>query len=107
MPRDIESIVESHRVARELRAAGKPIWNETVDARALHNDDLPLHERFRLVAENIKASRWYKNRDQSGFDEFGEFVEDLAQAETAEEFDEFWDLIYDKADTDRVWIKTF
>ena len=35
MPRTVESIVESHRVASARRAAGKPIWDVKVPLKAL------------------------------------------------------------------------
>jgi len=34
-------------------------------------------------------------------------VDELADAETGDDFDAPWDALYDEADLDRVWIATF
>ena len=57
-----------------------------------------------LIADRIKASRWYKERDQDGFDDLGMLVEDVATAENSEEFNFAWDEIYNLADQDGIWI---
>ncbi|MEU4558443.1 hypothetical protein AB0F72_08635 [Actinoplanes sp. NPDC023936] len=107
MPRTIDSILASHHAATERRNAGQPIWDRTLDVRDLfHNTDLSDADRYRRISERIQRSPWYQNRDADGFDEFGEAVRYLAQAEDAEEFNEYWDQIYDQADRDRVWVKT-
>ena len=107
MPRDIDHIVATHRLAQERRDAGLPIWDRTLDVSDLfHNNALTFTESRDAVVQRIKASPWYQNRDSAGFDEFGEVVEFLSSAEDTAEFDEYWDQIYDQADSDRVWIKT-
>ncbi|GGN39158.1 hypothetical protein FHR83_006779 [Actinoplanes campanulatus] len=107
MPRTIDSMLAAHRVATERRNNGQPVWDETVDlADLFHNTDLSQAERYARIADRIKRSRWYQNRDADGFDEFGEAVENLAVASGPDEFDGWFDEIYDQADRDRVWIKT-
>lgn len=107
MPRDVEHIVATHQLAQARRNAGQPIWERTLDVSdVFHNDALTFPEIRDAVVARIKNSPWYQNRDTTGFDEFGEHVEELAHVENADDFDEFWDAIYDQADYDRVWIKT-
>lgn len=107
MPRTIDSILASHYAATERRDAGQPVWDRTLDVSDLfHNHDLSPAERYARIADRIKRTPWYLQRDADGFDEFGEAVEGLAVAASAEEFNEHWDFIYDQADADRVWVKT-
>lgn len=107
MPRDIEHIVATHQLAQQRRSAGKPVWTHTLDLRDVyHCDELGFVGRRDAIAQRIKASRWYQDRDAAGFDEFGELIDDLARAEDQAEFNEYFDAVYDRADYDRVWIKT-
>lgn len=106
MPRTIESILDAHQAAQQRRDAGQPIWDYTLDVAALWNSDTHTGpDRYRRIAERIKTSPWYLERDTSGGDEFGETVDGLAQAQTAQEFNDYWDDVYDRADRDRVWVK--
>jgi hypothetical protein len=80
-------------------------WRETIHIGDVwKNEEMTLAERRDAIVARIKASHWYKDRDQEGFDDLGMFVEDLALAETVEDFDEIWSAIYDEADYARVWI---
>jgi hypothetical protein len=57
MARTIDGIVDSHRRARELRAAGKPIWTYTVDIKTIlkESDDTGI-ERICDAATRIAAA---------------------------------------------------
>lgn len=68
------------------------------------NEDMDLLQRRDAIVQRIKESQWYRSRDTTGFDDFGMFVEDLAIAENAKDFDEVWAAIYDEADYARVFI---
>jgi hypothetical protein len=103
MPRTIESIVESHRAATELRKAGRPIWTYKVILKDIfHNDDLTFEQRRDAIVRRLRKSPWAKDNYT-----LSEYLDELADAEDADDFDYVWDAIYDEADRDRVWIATF
>ena len=81
-----------------------PVWHESIEIGDLWKQSLPFESMRDEVVARIKASNWYRERDAEGFDELGMTVEDLAAAEDVEEWDEFWDYLYDLADAARVWL---
>ncbi len=108
MPRDVDHIVETHQLARQRVAAGLPVWAHTINLKDVwRNDNYTFPERRDVIVARLRRSNWFTGRDTSGFDELGEVVANLADAEDGTEFDEWWDELYDHADRDRVWIATF
>lgn len=125
MARTIEGIVDSHRRARELRAAGKPIWTYTVDIKTIlrESDDLGL-ERISDVARRIAAAlrarlpaTFFDITNDAYEMQLDEAVEDLEsyeveslrslQGEGIDALDMFngrLEEIYDWADRARVWL---
>jgi hypothetical protein len=97
MPRDIEQIVATHQLAAERRAAGKPIWDRKITIYLAGRDT--FEQRRDAWATALKNSTW--TSDDSILKSL---IDDLADAENAEEFDFTLDEIYDLADADRVWI---
>jgi len=64
-------------------------------------------ERRDEIVRRIKDSDWYRESAEAGdLDELVLVTEDLAAAESYEEFVEYLPLFYDLADRDRVWIST-
>lgn len=105
MPRTIEHIVETHQIARERVAAGLPVWDRRINVSDVWRDEnLTFEQRRDAIVARLNASPWIKNRDQSGFDQLGDIVYNLSTADDVEEFDGWWDELYDHADYDRVWI---
>jgi len=108
MPRTIEHIVDMHRIAQDRKAKGQPVWDRKVNlAGIFHNDTMTFTERRDAIVRVLRASAWLKERaDRDACGGLGEIVDNLADAEDAEEFDGWWDELYDEADYDRVWIAT-
>lgn len=105
MPRTIEHIVETHRIAAQRRAAGLPHWKHTIKLGDIwRNEDLGFEERRDRVVARLRRSPWLRDRDE--VDPLLEIVEHLAHAEDFDEFNDWWDEIYDAADIERVWIDT-
>ncbi len=105
MSRTADHLVEVHEVARARVAAGLPVWDRRLDvAGVFHTDALTFEQRRDAVARAVRASGWLDGRDM--FDALVLAVEGLEQAEDADEFDGWWDEVYDHADYDRVWIVT-
>jgi hypothetical protein len=72
-----------------------------------HNDQMTFEQSRDAIVARLRKSPWITERDQSGFDELGDIVDNLADAEDTKEFDGWWGELYDYADRDRVWIATF
>jgi len=103
--RTIESLVEAHRLATERKSQGLPIWAYTVDVSAVfHNDDLDFVARRDRIAEILRRSKWFTDEDESS--ELHEIVDNIADSEDVDEFDNWWECLYDCADYARAWIKT-
>lgn len=103
MPRTADHIGGVHALAAGLRKAGKPIWAHRVNVADIWNDDdLAFEQKRDGIAARLKASSWLKGRDE--FDAVVIAVEGLEQAEDYDEFNGWWDELYDHADFDRVWI---
>ena len=94
------------------------MWKETIDVSAIfHNDDLSLTQKSEKIIEIMKNSQWLQENPASPdeyLDNIGEWLEDFEWAATGaqsrqftvEEFDSYWDAMYDLADRDRVWVNT-
>ncbi len=104
MPRDIEHIVETHRAARERVAAGLPVWDRRINlADIWRNDALSFEAKRDAIVRRIRRSGWITEDNWS----LDNLVEELGDAADTDEFDAVWDVLYDHADADRVWIATF
>ena len=102
MPRTVDHIVETHRIARERRANRQPIWKHTVNlADVFHNDELTFERSRDRIVGILRGHRWAKDNHL-----LVDLLEELADTTTVDEFNEVWDVIYDEADYDRVWIRT-
>lgn len=105
MPSTADHKVEMHRLARERLAAGKPVWDRKIRLGAVwRNEGMTFTQRRDAIVAILRASGWLRDRDM--FSSLVIAVENLAGAEDADEFDGWWDEIYDIADYDRVWIDT-
>jgi hypothetical protein len=93
------------RIARKRMAGGQPVWDHKINLSGVfHNPDMTFDERRDAVVRILRASTWIKHLDE--FDNAVDAVDGLAHAEDAEEFDGWFDELYDYADADRVWITT-
>lgn len=105
MPRTIGHLVDCHRAAEALRAHGKPIWSHTIDVSAVfHDDDLNFMEKRDRIVDILRRSDWFDHEDE--WSDLHEAIDNIADAEDVDVFDNWWDELYDLADYARVWIKT-
>jgi hypothetical protein len=105
MPDTAEHRAEMHRLATRRRSAGKPVWNSKIHLGDIfRNEDMTFKERRDAITARLRASTWLKSHGE--YDTIRYLVDELADAENTDEFDEVWDVIYDEADADRVWIET-
>lgn len=106
MPRDIDHLVRTHEIAQARRNAGEKVWDHTVDLSAFWGDEsLPFEDRRDQTVTALRASTWVKKLDES--DDLHLTIEELADTDTEDYFNLVWEAIYDAADIDRAWIKTF
>lgn len=83
-----------------------PHWEYTVDVSGVfHNDELSLTSKRDQIVATIRRNRWLKRSEYA--DELTGVLDELATVETVADFDELWSQVYDIADVDRAWIKTF
>jgi hypothetical protein len=102
MPRTIDHIVETYRIAQARRKAGLPAWAHQIDVSDIfHNEALTFEQRRDRIVARLQASAWCRNSEA-----VQELTDELADSENGDEFDGPWDDLYDEADYDRVWIKT-
>lgn len=79
------------------------VWREVISLGDVsHNEGMEFPERRDAIVARLRASQWYKHNEISHLVEWW-----LGEAEDEEEFDQWWDELYDLADRDRVWIDTF
>jgi hypothetical protein len=81
-------------------------WIEKVRlSDCFHDDGMPFPQRRDEIVRRIKQTKWFKRADEADTD-LHPLIEKLADTHDVDEFDQVWDLIYDIADADRVWIET-
>lgn len=77
-------------------------WKYTLRLGDLfHNDALTFEEKRDRMVARMKAQPWWNK-----FDDETWLGHDLATAADVDEWDEYWDLFYDWADTERIWVET-
>lgn len=124
MPRTIESIVESHRVAAERRAAGKPVWDRKINIKSILHEDQSntSNQRSAEVANRIGAlirssvpNTWLDWEAEALDEDLLQIVEGMEalKPDSYEGDDDFTplddlnsmlDQLYDWADRKRVWL---
>lgn len=84
-------------------------WVETIDVREFFkssSEDTFETDRDGIVSA-LKNSRWYREyQDKPGKPSLRICVNELSRAETLEDFNYYWNLLYSLADRDRRLIKT-
>lgn len=124
MHRNLDILVESHRLAAERRKAGKPVWDRTVDVRSILKRDQEndsdahvaktAHEIAVLLRAKLPAGLLditHADYDQR-IDEVVEALEAMSEDDYADDpsyrlVDEFngrMSELYDWADLNRVWM---
>lgn len=80
-----------------------PVWYKTINlADVFHNDALTYEAKRDEIVKRVRESGWFTEYDYDLVD----LVNMLAEAPTENDFDYFWNELYDYADLDRVWIET-
>jgi hypothetical protein len=68
-----------------------------------HNEEMTFEQRRDVIVQRLRASPWLVDTSDSYLENV---VKELGDADTVEWFDTVWDILYDCADRDRVWIDT-
>lgn len=125
MPRTIESIVACHQAAVGLRKAGRRIWNQTIHIKEILNENEndtaesivdKSHRIAKLLRQEVDAAVLNELNSDCHMDLL-EAVEQMEQCTVAslqadavngflptDFIDELLEVIYDWADSNRVWI---
>lgn len=124
MPRDIEHLVETHRLAAERRRNGLPMWDRTINIKdIIHRDrDNETPEHAAAVANEIAAlirskipAAWLDDRSDDFDEELFEIVDgmealtpnsyaDDPSYSVLEDLNNMLSGLYDWADIKRVWL---
>jgi hypothetical protein len=76
-------------------------WRKEVRLKdVFHDDEMAFEEKRDVIVRRLKKAFL-------GNEEAEEVISDLSYADDVEEFDDIWDVLYDIADRERVWISTF
>lgn len=83
-------------------------WQHKLDvSNVFHNDDLTLIEKRDQIVARLKAGPWVPT-DEDDLYEFEMLVEELAEVDDEQYFNQVWASIYDWADTDhRLWVNVW
>ena len=125
MPRTIEHIVETHRLAAERRKAGKDVWAQSIAVKSIlyRYDGQSITAEIAASVANEVASllrsclpkdklSWKSNQADETLIEIVEGMEALKPDSYAddpsysveEDFNNMLDGLYDWADLNRVWL---
>lgn len=126
MPRTAEHIVDCHQAAAALRAAGKPIWSKRINIKAILHEDQANVTPEHIAAISVRIAALLRasvpgavfDFKADGYDEdLAETVEAMGECtvaslaidaengvEPVEMFNSWLEMIYDWADTNRVWL---
>lgn len=104
MTRTLDHIVDTHRIARERVAAGKPVWAHTV--RIARDPEGTFEENRDRTVNALRASSWFRAVDGADpMSRLTALMYDMADTERAEEYNMVLDEVYDLADVDRCFIE--
>lgn len=104
MPRTIDILVANHTEAARRRAAGQPVWDHHIKIKHLLTDD-DSDANARRVGHELHTiltrSTWIKNTTDAGLEDT---INNLRDADNADDLNYWLDTLYDYADRDRVWL---
>ena len=126
MPRTVEHIVSCHQAARSLREAGKPIWNKSIDIKAIIHEDQGNESAEHVSAISRRIAALIRHKAPAAYFDVGhedfdfdfldvieamenctvkELAEDKANGCEAVKMLNGWlEVIYDWADVNRIWL---
>lgn len=81
-------------------------WKHRLDVSDIfHNDDMPLIKKRDAIVARLKVGPWVPTEEEDPFDNFICLVDELAEVEDEQSFNEVWASVYDWADEDhRLWL---
>lgn len=84
-------------------------WKHKLDVSdVFHNDEMTLIEKRDAVVARLKVGPWVPTEDEDPSDEFILLIEELAEVEDEQSFNEVWAAVYDWADEGhRLWLNVW
>jgi len=90
-----------HDLVRDRLQAGRPVWDHTIDLSEVFGDvTMPFASWREEILGLLRSSPWADDPAVSSI------LDHLADAADLQDFNHWWDLLYDQADHDRVKILT-
>jgi hypothetical protein len=104
MSKNVEDIVRHAMEARRRMKAGLPVWDHEVNfMSAMRIDPDDFEARRDEIVRILNNCGWWLKKNDNLLD----LIWELEHCETPNELDKLIHYMYDEADEDRVWIKTF
>lgn len=105
MPRTPEHRADMAVLAMRRRAAGKPVWAHRIDLHVPFTDDtLHFDQQRDAIVTILRGSRWVTDSPDGSW--LRVVIDNLADSDDTDEFNGWFDDLYDLADRDRVWLAT-
>lgn len=98
--RRVEGSHGQQRGVSRIRAKAMTRWTRTLDLADVFHADLPFIEKRDEMVKRIRVL------DPDSV-EVQDLAEELGDAEDEDEWDMTWDVFYDWADANRVWVQTW
>lgn len=82
-----------------------PVWNYKIELSDIfHAENVDFPAKRDEIVRRLRDSDWY---DKCFSFRLADTLESLEDSENVEDFDYYWNDLYDVADIDRAWISTF
>lgn len=126
MPRTVDHIVACHQAASALQKAGKPIWEKSINIKAILAEDQANESPEHIAAISVRIAALIRSKvpthffdlgDENYDSDFVDCVESMEQCtvnelaadksvgvDAVDLFNEWLEGIYDWADENRIWL---
>ena len=109
MTRDLDHLVKTHRIARERRDAGLPVWKWRIPIKDLlsadESDEVAIAAGTEIAKRLRRGLPGLLDTDNSAYDDdFDDIVYEFEHVAAVEDLNETLDSLYDWADTNRLWL---
>jgi len=82
-----------------------PNWIYTINLADVWGADIPFEAKRDVIVRRLENSTWFYRTDYQL--SLSHLIDLLKLSQDVQEFDDYWNQIYDIADYDRCWLGTF
>ncbi len=108
-PRDLDHLVETHRIARDRRNAGLPVWKWKIPIKDILSSyptaEVAIDAGTQIAKRLRRGLAGLLDTDGAVYDgDFDDIVYEFEHTEGVEHLNDSLDQLYDWADTNRLWL---